>query len=269
MAESLRRRISPPATLNGCEGRGEHCAGRAFTLVELLLLVSIGAFLAALLVPAMSLAQAKGKHTACLNNLKQFILAFQMYSADNDGKLAPNNPLAEQGGNCWVLGNMKVPVDATNTALIRQSKLFPYASQEALFRCPADTSRANDEPRARSYSMNGWVGSRYMETHSHPSGFRTFLRDSELAAAGPARIWVVADEHEASIDDGWFQVTMDDSHPFASFPATRHERSYGLNFGDGHAEFCKLHDPNTGSADGQSSLPGSDWQRLKQITTIR
>ena len=153
--------------------------------------------------------------------------------------------------------------------LIRQGKLFPYASQVALYRCPSDPSRTADAPRVRSYSMNGWIGSRYMETHPRPSGFRTFVRESELSTAGPAMIWVIADEHEASIDDAWFLVTMDDSQPFASFPATRHERSYGLNFGDGHAEFYKLRDPKTQSPASQANPYNSDWQRLKQVTTIR
>jgi type II secretory pathway pseudopilin PulG len=238
-------------------------------LVELLLVIAIIAILAGLLMPTLATGKSRGKQTACLNNLRQLVLACLMYSADNDGKLAQNNPLAEPGSNCWVLGDMKVSADATNTAIIRQGKLFPYANQVAQYRCPTDPSRANDEPRVRSYSMNGWVGSRYMETHPHPSGFRTFVSDSELSVAGPAMLWVIADEHEASIDDAWFLVTMDDSRPFASFPATRHERSYGLNFGDGHAEFYKLRDPRTGLSEGQTSPSNSDWQKLKQVTTIR
>ena len=117
--------------------------------------------------------------------------------------------------------------------------------------------------------MNGWMGSRSMETLQPASGFRTFVRDSELAAAGPATLWVIADEHEASIDDAWFLVTMDDSRPFVSFPATRHEHSYGLNFADGHAEFFKMHDLQGQGAPEEAGASDSDWQRLKQVTTIR
>ena len=269
MLQRARAWILQAAALAGCEAKGGHSPVQGFTLIELLLVIAIIAILAALLMPALATAQAKGKRTACLNNLKQCALSFQMYSADNDGKLAQNYPLAQAEGNCWVLGDMTVKSDSTNVTLIRQGKLFPYASQVALYRCPSDPSRMAGLPRVRSYSMNGWIGSRYMETHPRPSGFRTFVRESELSTAGPAMIWVIADEHEASIDDAWFLVTMDDSQPFASYPATRHERSYGLNFGDGHAEFYKLRDPKTHSPASQASPYNSDWQRLKQVTTIR
>jgi len=269
MPQASTARVLRPATSPGCRVRGEPCSGVAFTLIELLIIIAIIAVLAALLMPALAVAQAKGKRTACLNHLKQSALSFQMYSADNEGKLAQNLPLSRADSNCWVLGDMKVPGDSTNKTLIRQGKLFPYASQVSLYRCPADPSRTGGEPRVRSYSMNGWIGSRYMETVSQPKGYRTFVRDSELSTAGSATIWVITDEHETSIDDAWFLVTMDDSRPFASFPAARHERSYGLNFADGHAEFYKLRDPKTpGVAMGVSAY-NSDWQRLKQATTIR
>ena len=95
------------------------------------------------------------------------------------------------------------------------------------------------------------------------------MRDSELAAAGPAVLWMLIDENEATIDDGWFLVTMNDAKPFASFPATRHERAYVLSFADGHTELYKLRDPATQFASGQSIGPGnSDWLRLKQVTTV-
>ncbi len=243
----------------------------AFTLIELLMVIAIIGILAALLLPTLSVAKSKGKQAGCVNHLKQLALCCQMYSADNDGKLAENLPQG-RGTNSWVQGNMKSFNDATNQTLIRQSRLFPYANQVALYRCPADPSVAGGQPRVRSYSMNGWMGSRYMETDSRPNGFRTFVRETELAAAGPARLWLIMDEHETSIDDAWFLVTMDDSRPFASFPATRHQRAYGLNFADGHAEVYQLRDPKSQIVGAQApaiSPQNADWLRLKQVTTIQ
>jgi len=48
----------------------------AFTLIELLMVVSITAVLASLLLPAFSKAKAQGM--GCLNNLKQVALAWTM-----------------------------------------------------------------------------------------------------------------------------------------------------------------------------------------------
>ena len=244
---------------------------KAFTLLEILVVVSIIMILAALLLPALSSAKAKGKQVGCMNNLKQLALGSQMYAADNEGRLPENTP-AGWGNNPWVLGNMKYPEDATNQMLIKQSKLFPYANHIAAYHCPSDSSTAGGLPRVRSYSMNGWMGSRYMETNLRATGFRTFVRENELAAARPSSLWVLVDEHESSIDDGWFLVTMDDSRPFANFPATRHQHGYGLNFADGHVESKKLRDPASAalnySRDPQISAKNSDWVQFKQITTV-
>jgi prepilin-type N-terminal cleavage/methylation domain-containing protein len=243
-----------------------------FTLIELLVVVAIIALLAALLLPALSKAQAKGKQTACLNNLKQLDIAFALYSPDNDSRLTANvAQIPYPNTNSWVLGNMKSPFDATNQNLIRQGGLFPYAVRADLYRCPSDPSQALGRPRVRSYSMNSWIGSRAMadgqNTGQYGKSYRTFVKEAEITGLGPAGLWVVMDEHEGSIDDGWFLVTMDDLEPFASYPAVRHERAYCLNFADGHAETYHLRDPDTSNLPTEVRPNNTDWIKLKQATT--
>ncbi len=239
----------------------------AFTLIEVLVVIAIITVLAALMLPALDKAKTRGHQIACLNHLKQLAVCWHLYAADHHGRLVENLP-ATHGTNSWVTGNLKLAAEATNLALLKHGKLFPYASQTAIYRCPADPAHTQGAPHIRSYAMNSWVGSRHMENLSR-KGFRTFVRDSETAAAGAGTLWLMMDEHEASLDDGWFLVTMDDSRPFASFPATRHQHGAGVNFADGHAELFKLRETRTPPGGAHVSASNTDWLRLKQITTTR
>src|ERR1039458_2574869 len=67
-------------------------SGRAFTLLELLVVMAIISLLAALLLPALSRAKQRAGATTCSNNLRQLSLAFVLYcEAHNDTFPAPGS----------------------------------------------------------------------------------------------------------------------------------------------------------------------------------
>jgi len=76
---------------------------RGFTLLELLVVIAVIAILASLLLPAMHLARQAANTSVCLNNLKHWGLATQMFAAENDDLLpedgSPND--INQDGHGW------------------------------------------------------------------------------------------------------------------------------------------------------------------------
>ena len=72
-------------------GRGAPAASaRAFTLIELQVVIAILAMLAAVLLPALHKAKNSSQSIGCCNNQKQLQLAWEMYHEENSGRLALN-----------------------------------------------------------------------------------------------------------------------------------------------------------------------------------
>lgn len=68
-----------------------------FTLVELLVVISIIAILASLLLPALSTANKMGKRTSCSGNLKNLGVGIGMYNGDWNDFM----PIAWDGSRMW------------------------------------------------------------------------------------------------------------------------------------------------------------------------
>ncbi|MBN1807270.1 MAG: type II secretion system protein [Sedimentisphaerales bacterium] len=62
---------------------------KAFTLIELLIVISIIALLMAVMMPALAAARSRGRTLACKSNLRQLLLAGIGYATENDGANVP------------------------------------------------------------------------------------------------------------------------------------------------------------------------------------
>lgn len=85
------------ARRNGVRGSGRS-PRRAFTLIEVLVVVAIIALLVAILLPSLAIARESARASQCLSNLKQIGNATQMYTVDYKSVLpGPVHPMIMTG----------------------------------------------------------------------------------------------------------------------------------------------------------------------------
>jgi prepilin-type N-terminal cleavage/methylation domain-containing protein len=106
-----------------------------FTLIELLVVIAIIAILAALLLPALSLAKGQAQQTQCLSNEHQHGLAFQMYAQDNSDNYPVHSDWGDSGGQMGSLSNYATYGAETPAA---KRPLNVYVKNPNVFQCPAD-----------------------------------------------------------------------------------------------------------------------------------
>ena len=273
---------------------------RAFTLVELLVVIAVIGILAGLMLPGLAKARMVAQRAKCSSNLRQLGVTWTLYAEDNDDAMVLNGDsdllpastgfgLSGTPGKTnqipprpavWVAGgthpntaaftNVDSLTSSTNAAFAK------YLADARIYVCPADRrelytvpSITNDFPatvrRNRSYALNGYMGTlpaMAASTDYVTPQHAVLRKTSELAALNPTALFLFQDVNPASICFPAFVVRMKGAatEGFFHYPATHHGGASVLVFGDGHTEPHRWQDART-NPPGEPGLSLSHWDR--------
>lgn len=163
-----------------------------FTLVELLVVISIIGILAGLLLPALGRAKETARATVCLSNLRQIGVSLQIYVQENDNRL----PVMRDQ-----LAGTKPPT--TNALPGPEVVLKRELGNTDVLRCLSDRQRLFEETGS-SYAWNSLLNGQRDDQltvfgmHFDPHATPVFYdKEGFHAARGPAKAvnYLYADGH--------------------------------------------------------------------------
>lgn len=188
---------------------------KGFTLVELLVVISIICLLVSISLPALSQAQQQAEQVHCLANQHQLMLAWFVYATEHDDKLC--EPLH------WT------------------SALESGTQLKKVMICKAE----GDEAQGVSYAVSNTMGGDARD------GVSPFIWQHQISQT--SRMVVFVDKNRDSSTCFWPVLREDDRwlwRPWSWPPGlqgmtNRHNNGYNAAYADGHGEHIRWKDPRT------------------------
>jgi len=249
---------------------------RAFTLVELLVVIGIIAVLISLLLPALNRAKAQATSIVCMSQLRQIGLAMQMYLAENkqtypqpstDGSISPTPADNAKYTALWFnaldfyLQRGMKNSGSNASGSVSQNRNYTLLKQDPVWPSFAeDTGNVNDKV-SKTYKMNTYFGNGDVAANTY-SGGAYWTRTSKIHDS--ARTVLMFDGISKDLfvklpigsgDDVNFDGDERDVSP-------RHNRGKTANvlFADGHTSDCTLKLRLYSSSSGSSQWLTFYWE---------
>jgi prepilin-type processing-associated H-X9-DG protein/prepilin-type N-terminal cleavage/methylation domain-containing protein len=252
--------VAPPG--GGRVRRAARPARRGFTLVELLVMISIIAMLLALLIPAVSSANSQSRTIQCLSNLRQLSLAAIQYCNSNSGAY----PMAYYSvvrpplviGYNWDFTTTTNLL--TGHITVQPGLLWPGFSAAPVQQCPSYDGGSNtvaDPFTGYNYNSSYIGGGSTGALSMPPMRAVKVLHPSRCALFGDGQYYGGADKFMRSPYAGPVDLFFGFTAASAGTQAFRHRGQTNVAFCDGHAE--SLPDCYTQTSDTHPVGPGTGF----------
>jgi prepilin-type processing-associated H-X9-DG protein/prepilin-type N-terminal cleavage/methylation domain-containing protein len=236
---------------------------KAFTLIEILVVVGIITILIAILLPVLSKARASAQSIACMSNLRQLGLATEMYVNQNKGLMPyPTTTFGEQYVWFNALDSFLNAGDpAANRTGVASDRTYRAYKQDPIWQTfggLANSGGQNLTESARTYKMNSMLRRNHPKygqakiTDCKPSANFVYLGDGlSLDITG-----AVASQQTGESA----QFSMEVNDPTQPSPGLRHGGGGNILFVDGHVENVVLPTINKNLASPMSNVVVKSWQ---------
>lgn len=234
---------------------------RAFTIIELLVVISIIALLLAIMMPALTAARASTRALVCKTNLHQLLLANIGYASENDGFFvsAASDMLYGPGLHRW--HGTRNTLDESFDS--RKGPLAGYLADSRVKECPSKVNfvknqdwNTNFEQGCGGYGYNmTYIGSRLWQAglSSERDWIDAYARTSRIEEIRkPAQTLMFSDTAMANDGDSLIEYSFAEP-PFAvqnGLPVTsfymspsihfRHKDNANIGWADGHISQLKI-----------------------------
>ena len=240
---------------------------KGFTLIELLVVIAIIALLLSILMPALGIATELAGAVVCAAREKQILLAWTVYSQDNDGNLCtprtfnydpPNNNFD------WVVFNPDSDPAYSLSGFTAEQEiegivrgtLYDYYEDTKLVHCPTDKRYAS-APAFPGFSVDGGYRTYSFVHHANGEFNPAYITagwmnsESELfnkldQLRNPSSKFVLIEENDSrGMNRGSWVMKITDDPGFVDPFGVFHNMRSILGFGDGHVERIAWKDQRT------------------------
>lgn len=219
----------------------------AFTLVELLVVISIIALLLAILMPSLSAARQQAKGVMCLSKLKQMALAANAYTADYKGHF-PLGCYKEFSGTTktdYVWDFTTTNNFSTSSKKYSPGILWNHTDSMAIQQCPSfkGSSNAGSEPYT-GYNYNvSYIGRGTGFSVTQSAKITDVKKPGQTALFGDGQYEAGANKFMRSPFASPYDKNF--AQRYAGTQGFRHRKQTNVAFCDGHAEALSKRYTNT------------------------